>query len=92
MHDFKIRYSRYFRKTFGPGRVWQNRFWDHIIRDQDDIKNHLNYIHFNPVKHSLVTDPFEYKQSSFAKYLKEGYYQLGWGANAKLEFEGMFGE
>lgn len=92
MHEFKIRYSRNFRDSFGPGRVWQNRFWDHVIRDQDDMKNHLNYIHFNPVKHGIVTDPFEYKHSSFAKYLEEGYYQRGWGAVENLEFEGKFGE
>ena len=92
MHAFKIRYSRYYRDQYGPGRVWQNRFWDHIMRDQNDLNSHLNYIHFNPVKHGLVTDPFEYNHSSFAKYVDEGFYLRGWGAVEKFEFEGKFGE
>ena len=38
------------------GRIWQNRFWDHLIRDQDDMNRHTDYIHFNPVKHGIVAN------------------------------------
>jgi putative transposase len=37
--------------------VWQRRFWEHTIRDEEDLRRHVNYIHFNPVKHGLVAEP-----------------------------------
>ena len=61
-----------------PGRVWQNRFWERIIRDPKDLNNHLDYIHFNPVKHGLVDDPFEYTHSSLGNYFKKGSYSRDW--------------
>src|SRR5690606_30976615 len=54
VHDFKIRFSRRVRDSVRNGRVWQNRFWDHVIRDQEDLNRHLDYIHYNPVKHGLA--------------------------------------
>lgn len=36
------------------GRIWQHRFWDHAIRNQSDLNNHIDYIHYNPVKHGLA--------------------------------------
>jgi putative transposase len=68
IHDFKIRYSFRFRNQFGSGKVWQNRFWDHIIRDEKDLERHLNYTHFNPVKHGIIADPFEYEYSSINQF------------------------
>ena len=41
-------------KKQGEAAIWQRRFWEHTIRDQEDYQNHLDYIHFNPVKHGLV--------------------------------------
>ena len=38
----------------GEGSIWQRRFWEHTIRDDDDFARHIDYIHFNPVKHSYV--------------------------------------
>lgn len=92
MHHFKITYSRNYRKEYGPGRVWQNRFWDHVIRDQRDLNNHLDYIHYNPVKHGIVVDPFQYELSSLRKYAEMGYYSRGWGVNEEMVFAGDFGE
>jgi putative transposase len=92
MHRFKITYSRRFRQKYGPGKVWQNRFWDHIIRNQDDMNRHLDYIHYNPVKHSIVKDPFKYEYSSLMAYYKAGYYERNWGVVKKLSFKGDFGE
>ena len=34
--------------------VWQRRFWEHAIRDEEDFQKHLDYIHYNPMKHGLV--------------------------------------
>ncbi len=92
MHDFKITYSRYFRNKYGPGRVWQNRFWDHIIRDQNDFNRHIDYIHFNPVKHGLVIDPFVFEHSSLVGYFAKGYYNRDWGVIDIPEFNDDFGE
>lgn len=57
------------------GKVWQNRFWDHIIRDQNDMNRHIDYIHYNPVKHQVINSPFEWKYSTINEYKNKGYYQ-----------------
>jgi putative transposase len=68
IHDFKIRYSIRYRFLTGSGKIWQNRFWDHAIRNEKDLERHLNYIHFNPVKHGIVSDPFNYQYSSINQF------------------------
>jgi putative transposase len=50
-----------------------------MIRDEKDMENHLNYIHFNPVKHGLVTRPVDWEWSSFHRYVKDGVYEQDWG-------------
>jgi len=92
MHKFKKMYSRRFRNNYRKGRVWQNRFWDHAIRNQDDLNRHIDYIHYNPVKHGIILDPFEYKHSSLNIYYDDDYYNRDWGIKEKLEFEGEYGE
>jgi putative transposase len=92
VHAFKIRYSRSFRDQFRPGRVWHNRFWDHVIRDQDDLSRHLDYIHYNPVKHGLALDPSSYTHSSFLEYCQCGLYNENWGVERAPVIEGKFGE
>jgi len=62
--------------TKGRGRkrergVWQSRFWEHCIRDDDDLARHIDYIHFNPVKHRLVDDPDGWAYSTWAKSTAE---------------------
>ena len=76
MKKIKLSFSTSYRKAAGwrDGRVWQYRFWDHIIRDEDDMNRHIDYIHFNPVKHGLALSPFEWQHSSIHDYLKDGYY------------------
>jgi len=54
--------------------IWQRRFWEHRIRDQRDFSRHVDYIHFNPVKHGLVTDPSDWPWSTYHRYVREGYY------------------
>lgn len=92
IHNFKVTYSRRYRDRYFKGRVWQNRFWDHIIRDQNDFNSHLDYVHYNPVKHGILSDPFEYKHSSLTDYYEAGYYQSDWGVAETLDFKGDFGE
>ena len=57
---------------------WQRRFWEHQIRDQDDYNNHMDYIHFNPVKHGLCDVAVEWPYSTLHKLIKEGVYAADW--------------
>jgi putative transposase len=68
----------------GEQDVWQRRFWEHLIRDEKDLARHVEYIHYNPVKHSLVNSPIEWKYSSFIEYVQEGLYPVNWGENLDL--------
>jgi putative transposase len=79
LHRFKITYSRRFRDKHSRGRVWQNRFWDRLIRDQDEFNAYVEYIHYNPVKHQLVTDPYEFPHSSLWKWYLGGFVDADWG-------------
>jgi putative transposase len=78
---FKMSFAPRYRLTMGKrsGRIWQSRFWDHVIRDQRDLRSHLDYIHYNPVKHGLTSDPVEYLLSSYRTYLQAGNYARDWG-------------
>ena len=94
MKKLKLKVSaRYrIRNKSTSGRIWQYRFWDHIIRDQNDLNKHIDYIHYNPVKHNLVMSPFEWKYSSVHEYRNEGYYNDDWGVKDRLTFKGEFVE
>jgi putative transposase len=58
--------------------IWQKRFWEHRIRNEEDMMHHVNYIHYNPVKHGLVRCPHEWPYSSFARWVKQGFYKQNW--------------
>lgn len=58
--------------------VWQPRFWEHLIRDADDRQNHLNYIHYNPVKHEQAVCPHAWPYSSFTRAVREKKYESNW--------------
>ncbi len=60
--------------------VWQRRFWEHVIRDQDDWLRHMDYIHYNPVKHGRVKSPKDWPWSSFSRWVDKGIYEMDWGA------------
>jgi putative transposase len=94
IHDIKLSFIGQFRSKFDHyrGQFWQTRFWDHIIRDQDDLNKHIDYIHYNPVKHGLTQNPFNWNMSSIIKFKDDGYYQDDWGVIEELNFEGEFGE
>ncbi len=59
--------------------IWQRRFWEHLCDDEDDLKRHLDYVHWNPMKHGLVKRVVDYKWSSFHRYMKLGEYTSNWG-------------
>ncbi len=61
------------------GSIWQRRFWEHMIRDPADFNVHFHYIHFNPVKHGLVTRVADWPFSTFHRFLKTGVYSRDWG-------------
>ena len=76
----KTHFSRQFHNLHDSNTpLWQPRFWEHLIRDDNDFKNHLDYIHYNPVKHDYVDTPSEWRNSTFKKFVKEGWYESGWG-------------
>jgi len=54
--------------------IWQRRFWEHQIRDESDLQRHVDYIHFNPVKHGLVRHVEDWPWSTYHKYTKKGFY------------------
>jgi len=66
--------------------VWQRRFWEHQIRNEQDFVQHVEYIHYNPVKHKLVTAPSEWAYSSFGRYVQAGVYLVDWGAAGSVAF------
>jgi len=94
MRRLKLSFSTRLRGRIGvvSGRIWQYRFWDHIIRDQNDMNRHIDYIHYNPVKHGLVRSPFDWPHSSAHSYLQEGCYTLEWGMREPVDISGEFGE
>jgi putative transposase len=73
--DVRVSASRTKR---GERSVWQRRFWEHLIRDQLDFARHMDYIHYNPVKHGYVKCPHQWEHSSFHRWVKEGVYKFGW--------------
>ena len=59
--------------------IWQRRYWEHTIRDERDYAAHMDYIHFNPVKHGLAGHPGEWAFSSFSRCVALGVYPGDWG-------------
>jgi putative transposase len=71
--------------------IWQPRFWEHFIRDEKDFTSHVEYIHYNPVKHGLVKAPKDWEYSSFHRHVEKGIYEREWGAYAPIEFASKIG-
>jgi len=63
----------------GERGIWQRRYWEHLIRDEDDYQNHVNYIHYNPVKHGYVQRAVEWPYSTIHDYVDKGVVTAGWG-------------
>jgi putative transposase len=71
------------------GTVWQKRYYDHVIRDDRDLAKHLDYIHYNPVRHGHVAAPADYPSSSFHHYVSRGWYPENWGTTVPPTIDGM---
>jgi putative transposase len=77
----------------GEAAIWQRRFWEHVIRDEEDFNRHLDYIHYNPVKYQLVERVSDWPWSSFHGYVKRGWYEPNWGGAVRQDgFELNCGE
>ena len=68
--------------------LWQHRYWEHMLRDERDFERHVEYIHYNPVKHGYVDSPMAWPHSSFRRYVEAGIYEAGWG-RGEMNFEGV---
>ncbi|HEU5275821.1 MAG TPA: transposase [Xanthobacteraceae bacterium] len=71
--------------------VWQRRYWEHTIRDDKDFERHLDYIHFNPIKHRLVERVRDWPYSSFHHYVRRGVLPEDWAGDFSMD-AGKFGE
>eukprot|EP01030_Chromulinospumella_sphaerica_P014002 gene14002-13793_t len=93
--DFATRWrliKTWFTKHGPPAKleqaVWQHRYGEHRIRDEDDYARHVDYIHYNPVKHGWAKSPAEWPYSSFRRYVAAGIYPADWGQVAP-DLEGV---
>lgn len=84
----KISLSRRKKRERG---IWQRRFWEHLIRNEDDYERHINYIHYNPVKHGYVKIPADWRYSSIHRYIAKGILSPNWASEEDF-FDSGFGE
>jgi putative transposase len=79
LHDAALSTSS--RQKKRESTIWQRRFWEHQIRNEDDFERHMDYIHFNPVKHGYVQQVMDWPHSTFHRYVREGVYAQDWGGS-----------
>ena len=99
-HDFATRWrliKTWFTKHYDarPGHrksLWQPRYWEHLLRNDLDYQHHLEYIHYNPVKHGYTQRPLDWSHSSLQRYVAMGIYPEGWGDNEVLLPDDIGGE
>ena len=65
----------------GNRGIWQRRFIEHLIRDLEDLENHIHYVHFNPVKHGHVERPWDWPASTFRRFVEHAQYPWDWGSS-----------
>ncbi|QKT05108.1 transposase [Ectothiorhodospiraceae bacterium 2226] len=86
--DERIRDSRAAKRERG---IWQRRYWEHQIRDEADLARHVDYVHFNPVKHGWVRRPGDWPHSTLHGYIARRMVPSDWGAG-EVDERGGFGE
>jgi len=91
-HTLRRRAVAVARNGRGDARLWQPRYWEHTIRDEVDLQHHVDYVHYNPVKHGLVRRVADWPYSSFHRFVRDGLLSADWGGGAALEDAGEFGE
>ncbi len=79
-HGFKLASAKLFHSIRVAKRktLWESSGWDQKIKNQDDLERHIDFVHYNPVKHGLASSPWEYEHSSFREFVKHGYYFKDW--------------
>jgi putative transposase len=87
-NDEQISASRARRAERG---IWQRRYWEHTVRDEDDFARHVDYIHFNPVKHGHVGRVLDWPYSTFHLMVRAGVYPRDWAGDNRND-SGSFGE
>jgi putative transposase len=101
--DFSIRWNllkSHFSRTIAKGErisqsrekrrergIWQRRFWEHMLRDQEDFNAHVDYIHNNPLKHGWVKQVVDWPHSSFHEYVSRGIYPKNWGSDGRFDIQ-----
>jgi putative transposase len=80
--------ERHYRTRIARGEraIWQCRFWEHAIRSDADYARHMNYVHYNPVKHGHVTFVRDWPYSTFHRLVRTGLYPADWGAGDVADF------
>ena len=71
--------------------IWQRRYWEHQIRNNDDLTRHVDYIHINPVKHGHAGAPIDWPYSSIHRYIRQGLLPVDWGVDRGIPGSG-YGE
>jgi putative transposase len=79
------------RASRGERGIWQRRYWEHTLRNEADYERHVDYIHWNPVKHGWVRKVGDWRYSSFPRYAARGDYPVDWCGSGPAN-EGDFGE
>jgi putative transposase len=80
------------RNAKGECDLWQRRFWEHTIRDDNDLARHVDYLHYNPVKHGLVARVADWPHSSFHRYVRQGVLPEDWAGDARNTANEKYGE
>jgi putative transposase len=75
------------REDRGERGIWQRRYWEHLIRGEEDFARHVDYIHINPVKHGWAKQVAEWPHSSFHRYVQAGILPMDWAGNAVEEVD-----
>ncbi len=76
------------RVAKGERGIWQRRYWEHTLRNDDDLRRHVDYIHYNPVKHGYVHHVREWPYSTFHRYVRCGVYSNDWaGGESDMEHD-----
>lgn len=68
-------------RSNGERLLWQRRFWEDTVRDEQDLQRHVDYVHFNPVKHGHVSRPADWPHSSLHWYIRQGRLPTDWGVD-----------
>ncbi|MGC3980997.1 MAG: transposase [Steroidobacteraceae bacterium] len=84
----QIRDSRLTKRERG---IWQRRYWEHQIRDDEDLQRHVDYIHHNPVKHGRTSIASAWPYSSIHRYIRNGMLTKDW-ATGEIANSNQFGE